>query len=106
MCLLIEKYEPGILDALEIFAKEGNAWTFGWFGYDLKNEIENLETRKPSSLGHPVLAWWEPEIVIKFSDSSVEILSGDKKDPRTVEALEAIKTNERVEKVGHEGQMV
>jgi para-aminobenzoate synthetase component 1 len=95
-----------MLDALEIFAKEGNAWTFGWFGYDIKNEIEHLETRKPSSLGHPILAWWEPEIVIKFSDSSVEILSGDKKDPRTEEAIEAIKNRGRVEEVDNEGALV
>ena len=104
--LLFKKSEPGILDALEKFSKEGNAWTFGWFGYDLKNEIENLETRNPDTLGHPVLAWWEPEIVIQFSDSSVDVLSGDINDPRTQEVLHAINQKVEVEEVGGMGKMV
>jgi para-aminobenzoate synthetase component 1 len=104
--LLFKKSEPGILDALEKFSKEGNAWTFGWFGYDLKNEIENLETRNPDTLGHPVLAWWEPEIVIQFSDSSVDVLSGDINDPRTQEALHAINQKGEVEETGGMGEMV
>ena len=104
--LIFNKSEPGILEAFEVFAKEGSAWTFGWFGYDLKNEIENLETRKPNTLGHPILAWWEPEIVIKFSDPNVQILSGDKKDPRLVEVLETIKNKGRGEEVCNEEEMV
>ena len=104
--LVFKKSEPGILDALEQFSKEGNAWTFGWFGYDLKNEIENLETRNPDSLGHPVLAWWEPEIVIQFSDSSVEVVSGDINDPRTQEALQAIHQKGEMKEVGGMGEMV
>ena len=104
--LLFEKSEPGILDALEKFSKEGSSWTFGWFGYDLKNEIERLETKNPDSLGHPVLAWWEPEIVIKFSDSSIEILSGDKDDPRILEALNAINKKVEVKEFGGVGEMI
>ena len=104
--LVFKKSEPGILDALEQFSKEGNAWTFGWFGYDLKNEIENLETRNTDALGHPVLAWWEPEIVIQFSDSSVEVLSGDINDPRTQEALQAIYQKGEMKEVGGMGEMV
>ena len=104
--LLFKKSEPGILEALEQFSKEGNAWTFGWFGYDLKNDIENLETRNPDALGHPVLAWWEPEIVIQFSDSSVDVLSGDINDPRTQEALQAINQKREMKEVGGMGKMV
>jgi len=104
--LLFKKSEPGILEALEQFSKEGNAWTFGWFGYDLKNDIENLETRNPDAIGHPVLAWWEPEIVIQFSDSSVDVLSGDINDPRTQEALQAINQKREMKEVGGMGKMV
>ena len=89
--LRFEKPEPGILEALEAFSQRGSSWTFGWLGYDLKNTIENLETHKPNTLGHPVLAWWEPEILIRFSDVSIDILRGNKSDPRTTEAVEAIK---------------
>ena len=96
--LLFEKPQPGILKAFENFSKLGSSWTFGWLGYDLKNEIEHLETHNPSPLGHPVLAWWEPEIAIRFSDSSVEILSGDKDDSRMIEALAAIKRESKVQK--------
>jgi len=95
--LIFEKPQPGILEAFETFSKVGDSWTFGWLGYDLKNEIEQLETRKPSPLGHPVLAWWEPEIAIRFSDSAVEILSGDNDDPRMIEALASIKRESNLE---------
>ena len=104
--LVFKTSEPGILDALEKFSKEGNAWTFGWFGYDLKNDIENLETRNKDALGHPVLAWWEPEIVIQFSDATVEILSGDIDDPRTQEALQAINQKGEIKDVAGTGEMV
>ena len=96
--LIFEKTKPGILEALETFTKVGSAWTFGWIGYDLKNEIEHLETRNPSSLGHPVLAWWEPEILIRFSDSSIEILRGNETDPRMLKALMSIKRKSKMQK--------
>jgi para-aminobenzoate synthetase component I len=96
--LIFEKPTPGILEALEAFTKVGSAWTFGWMGYDLKNEIEHLETRNPSSLGHPVLAWWEPEILIRFSDTSVEILRGNETDPRMLKALMSIKRKSEIQK--------
>ena len=104
--LTFKTSEPGILDALEKFSKEGSAWTFGWFGYDLKNDIENLETRNTDALGHPVLAWWEPEIVIQFSDATVEVLSGDINDPRAQEALQAIHQKGEMKDWGEMGEMV
>ena len=94
--LIFEKPQTGILEAFEDFSKLASSWSFGWLGYDLKNEIEHLETRNPSPLGHPVVAWWEPEIAIRFSDSFVEILSGDDDDPRMIEALESIKKESKV----------
>tara|TARA_B110000879_G_scaffold192336_1_gene258279 strand:+ start:791 stop:2020 length:1230 start_codon:yes stop_codon:yes gene_type:complete len=97
--LIIEKPRPGILEELEEFVSgENPEWSFGWLGYDLKNEIENLHTRHENPLGHPVIAWWEPEIVIKFSDTDTEILRGKKDDPRCHDALDALKR-----KVGDEG---
>jgi len=97
--LIFETTEPGMLDAFEAFTSQEKSWTFGWLGYDLKNEIEHLETRVPSPLAHPVLAWWEPEIVIKFGDSGIEILQGEKDDIRTMEALECLNREVKTDEV-------
>ncbi|PCJ80787.1 MAG: aminodeoxychorismate synthase component I [Bacteroidetes bacterium] len=107
--LVYDSPESGILEALEAFTKKGKSWTFGWLGYDLKNEIERLETRAPSPLAHPVLAWWEPEIVIKFSYSGYEVIQGDPNDPRTLEALSSLESQERKNvypEGGNENEMV
>ncbi|MEZ4926301.1 MAG: anthranilate synthase component I family protein [Saprospiraceae bacterium] len=50
-------------------------WMFGGFGYDLKNEIENLQSAHPDSIGFPDLVFFRPEIVIGIRDGSMIIES-------------------------------
>lgn len=65
-------------EKLEKFkAKHPGTWMFGFFGYDLKNEIEDLSTSFSNPLGFPNAYFFVPKIVIQFSKTQVEITAPD-----------------------------
>lgn len=47
----------------------------GFLSYDLKNEIEELETRHPNPLGFPDAYFFVPEIIIEFNPNFISIES-------------------------------
>lgn len=57
--------------------KHPNQWMFGFFGYDLKNELENLVTSFPNPLGFPDCYFFIPKTIIKFAQGQLEIESID-----------------------------
>lgn len=82
-----------VLGALENFTKaDRKSWTFGWIGYDVKNSFLDLGTREENGLGLPDIAWWEPEIVIRWkSGATPEVIQGNENAKVAVEALNALK---------------
>ena len=61
--------------------KESNPGSIiGFFGYDLKNEIENLKSQNPDHLRFPDLYFFAPEILISIKENTVEIIGGNEKD--------------------------
>lgn len=69
-----------------LFQKKHQDWMFGGLGYDLKNELELLESNHPDHTGFPDLFFVVPQHVFCISDQRVEIHSfGDKKE---IEGLE------------------
>lgn len=69
------------LEQLEAFRANGKSWLFGHFGYDLKNEIEDLHSSHPDRTGFPDLYFFEPEIIIRLSPQEMRI---DARDPQRV----------------------
>ena len=55
-------------------------WLYGYFGYDLKNEIEQLSSDNPSTIPVDHLAFYVPETVIHFSQNKISIESMLKPD--------------------------
>jgi para-aminobenzoate synthetase component I len=49
-------------------------WLFGFLAYDLKNDIEKLESKHPDGLGFPNMHFFEPQILMKISAKNVEFL--------------------------------
>jgi para-aminobenzoate synthetase component 1 len=45
------------------FAQQKKDWLFGGFGYDLKNELERLQSGHPDRIGFPDLFFFQPETV-------------------------------------------
>ncbi|MFL5808222.1 MAG: anthranilate synthase component I family protein [Flavisolibacter sp.] len=48
-------------------------WIFGHFGYDLKNEIEDLSSENVDGIGFPDLFFFVPEIIIRLEKNTVSI---------------------------------
>jgi para-aminobenzoate synthetase component I len=55
-----------------------NKWLFGHFGYDLKNEIENLHSNHSDNIGFSDLFFFEPAFVLQLSTTQLIINADDK----------------------------
>ncbi len=55
-------------NSFKIFLEENNDWCFGYFGYDLKNEIEKLQSANPDFTKAKDLIFFVPEILILVGD--------------------------------------
>ena len=64
-------------EQLEIFKATNPGWLFGYFGYDLKNEIENLQSNGTNGLGFPDLYFFVPQYLIAIKGNEIEITGND-----------------------------
>jgi para-aminobenzoate synthetase component 1 len=55
---------------------------FGFFSYDLKNEIENLSSHHPSKLNFPDLYFYQPQHLLYFNEDTLMIKSVE--DPELI----------------------
>ncbi len=60
-------------EQLAAFRKENPGWITGFFGYDLKNETEQLSSKNFDGLHFPDLYFFAPQNVIFIKDNTVEI---------------------------------
>ena len=65
------------LNRLQDFIDEKKGWVFGHLGYDLKNEIEELQSGNPDETGFPELFFFEPEILVRLSPTEISIEADD-----------------------------
>lgn len=59
-------------EKLIAYREKAHDWLFGFFSYDLKNEIENLSSFHTDNLGFPDLYFFQPKKIISISDGMVE----------------------------------
>ena len=70
---------PAFESIKEFYTKEPN-WLFGYLGYDLKNQIENLSSSNEDNLNFPDYYFFQPVTLLSFSNEKVEIISKDNPD--------------------------
>jgi len=58
---------------LKKFHKEKKDWLFGFLTYDLKNEIEDLDSKNFDGINLPNLHFFQPKIVIEFFKNEIKI---------------------------------
>jgi para-aminobenzoate synthetase component 1 len=63
--------------ALKSFYEANQDWMFGLLSYELKNEIENLNSTHTDQLDFPDLFFFVPEYLIAIQGDSFKILKGD-----------------------------
>ncbi len=51
-------------EELKAFSQEHRDWLFGFLSYDLKNQLENLESSKPDGVEMPLMHFFSPVILI------------------------------------------
>lgn len=71
------------LPALKEFCANNKDWLFGHLSYDLKNEIDNLNSFHQDFIGFPDIFLFQPEIVIHLNAGSV-IISCITKEPENI----------------------
>lgn len=77
---------------LDAFIAQNNDWVFGHLGYNLKNEIETLESKLLDPIGFPDLYFFVPEIVLEISDSRIQIGSVNKSPQEVFEEIQTEST--------------
>ena len=85
----VSRADQDSFDALTHFkAEHPQQWMFGFFSYDLKNEIEALTTSFPNRLGFPDAYFFIPTTLLLFTDQEVTIIA---EDPQAIyKAIRAI----------------
>jgi len=48
-------------------------WSFGFISYDVKNCIENLESRHPNNSDFPLIHFIRPQVVFEFDSANCEV---------------------------------
>lgn len=56
---------PGAFEALSTFREQTGDWVMGYLGYDLKNDLEELESGNPDRMKFPDLYVFQPEKIIE-----------------------------------------
>jgi len=91
-------------DALKEFQAKANATIFGFLSYDLKNEIENLESGNDDGLKFPELFFFKPRYVFEISGDKLTV---NRNYPETFELIERIRqqdTRHETQDLKHELQ--
>lgn len=65
-------YHEGF-EKLKEYQTLANDWVFGYLTYDLKNDVEALESRNSDGLGFPDISFFQPKKLFLFKDGQVEI---------------------------------
>jgi len=57
---------------LSDYQTQTNDWIFGYLSYDLKNDVERLESKNPDKLKFPELHFFQPKKIIKFTENTLQ----------------------------------
>lgn len=60
-------------DQLKEYQETTNDWIFGYLSYDLKNDVENLQSLNFDGLGFPELYFFQPQKLFLLKGNSVEL---------------------------------
>jgi len=99
----IDVFSPnkGILHALQHFCETNDDWLFGHFGYDLKNEIEELSSSHTDNIQFPDIFLFQPRTVILASDSDITVSCLQDNPSFVFKAIESATANNNYQSASH-----
>lgn len=71
------EWEGNAWEALDRFYSESGSWMFGYFGYDLKNHTEDLQSENPDPVGAPDLYFMKPGLVLELKEGTISPRKGE-----------------------------
>ena len=74
--LTITDSRQGLIE-LQNFYNSRTGWLFGYLSYDLKNEIEQLDSKNDDELKFPLLHFFSPKVVIQIESNNATIFYDD-----------------------------
>lgn len=74
------RINTGSLDELDTFMRAQHGWLFGHLSYDLKQDIHTLPNPRTSGIAFPPAFFFEPEILLQLSGSTLLIQAPDPDD--------------------------
>lgn len=80
---LVSAHAGTALTSLEEFRQSTNDWCFGHLGYDLKNEIEGLNSHNEDKIGFDDLCFFIPETVVQLRANTM-LIGSLQEDPQTI----------------------
>jgi len=60
-------------EQLRLFSESRDDWLFGYFTYDLKNEVEQLSSSHPDEVGFPALHFFQPLWVVLCTGEDIRL---------------------------------
>ncbi|PWJ34105.1 anthranilate synthase component I family protein [Sediminitomix flava] len=88
-------FEQGdTFETLQKFHNLQKSWLFGFFTYDLKNEVEDLESHNPDSVDMPKAHFFQPKHLFRFSDTHVDLLT-DENHEEIISQIEKLNFEEK-----------
>lgn len=75
-------------EQLQDFYQKQQTWMFGLLSYELKNEIECLNSRHSDQLDFPDLFFFVPQYLIAIKGNKIEVLKGDTSIITKINSLE------------------
>jgi para-aminobenzoate synthetase component 1 len=69
---VVQSQNQDYLDSLQTHLHSNPDWLFGFLSYDLKNQLENLQSQNPDHLDFPELFFFQPKRLWVIKDNRVE----------------------------------
>lgn len=70
---LIVTESKNALAELQKFQDENRGWIFGYLTYDIKNEIEDLNSGNSDGQGFPLLQFFVPKVVLQINSNTISV---------------------------------
>jgi para-aminobenzoate synthetase component 1 len=82
-------------EQLQAFYDQHQDWLFGLFSYELKNEIEDLDSVHLDKLDFPDLYFFVPKYLIAINGNIITVIKGDASILRLIEKVDIIPPKEK-----------
>ncbi|NSW44835.1 MAG: anthranilate synthase component I family protein [Bacteroidales bacterium] len=91
--------QKDFFDSLFYWKKNIHDWVFGHLSYDLKNEIEPLQSNNPDFIHFPLMSFFQPQIIIFINNSHVCYQYPERQTKKEIQKIHSDILSTPVEKI-------